>query len=115
MRTGMPRQWATAVTVALVAGVAIGVPAGVVLTSFYARMAVVPWWKYSVWAVSSLLMSLLTATYVGQPPTVRSEGPGGRRALFAGVLSAFAVDCPICNQLIARRRVPPLLGTRQGA
>lgn len=41
MRTGMPRQWATAVTVALVAGVAIGVPAGVDLTSFYARMAVV--------------------------------------------------------------------------
>lgn len=100
MRTWMPRQWAAAVAVALVAGVAIGVPTGVVPTSFYTRMTPVLWWNYPVWAVSSLLMGLLAATYVGQPPTVRSEGPRGRRALFAGVLSAFAVGCPICNKLV---------------
>ena len=43
MRTWMPRQWVAAVAVALVAGVAIGVPTGVVPTSFHTRMTPVLW------------------------------------------------------------------------
>ncbi|MEU5029480.1 hypothetical protein [Streptomyces milbemycinicus] len=100
MRTWMPRQWAVAVAVALVAGVAIGVPTGVVPTPFYTRMTPVLWWNYPVWVASSLLMGLLVATYAGRPPAVRADGPRGRRALLAGVLSAFAVGCPICNKLV---------------
>ncbi|MEU0042748.1 hypothetical protein [Streptomyces werraensis] len=100
MRTWTPRHWAVAVVIALVAGVAIGVPTGVVPTDFYTRMTPVLWWNYPVWAASSLLMGLLAATYVGRPLTVRAQGPRGRRAMFAGVLSAFAVGCPVCNKLV---------------
>lgn len=100
MRTWRPRQWVAAVAVAVLAGVAIGVPTGVVPTSFYTRMTPVLWWNYPVWVLSSLLMGLLVATYAGQPPTVRSSGPRSRRAVFAGVLSAFAVGCPLCNKLV---------------
>ncbi|MFF6829839.1 hypothetical protein [Streptomyces longwoodensis] len=100
MRTWTPRQWAAAVAVALVAGVAIGVPTGVVPTPFYTRMTPVLWWNYPVWAVSSLLMGLLVATYVGRPPAVKDSGPRSRRAVVAGLLSAFAVGCPICNKLV---------------
>ncbi|WP_262706052.1 MULTISPECIES: hypothetical protein [Streptomyces] len=100
MRTWTPRQWAVAVAVAFIAGVAIGVPTGVVPTPFYTRMTPVLWWNYPVWVASSLLMGLLVATYVGGPPAPRTDGPRGRRALLAGVLSAFAVGCPICNKLV---------------
>ncbi|MFE1310499.1 hypothetical protein [Streptomyces sp. NPDC058755] len=100
MRTWTPRQWSAAVAVALVAGVAIGVPTGVVPTPFYTRMTPVLWWNYPVWAVSSLLMGLLVATYVGQPSAVKNSGPRSRRAVFAGLLSAFAVGRPICNKLV---------------
>ncbi|WP_413810469.1 hypothetical protein [Streptomyces sp. OE57] len=100
MRAWTPRQWAAAVAVALVAGAAIGVPTGVVPTPFYTRMTPVLWWNYPVWVVSSLLMGLLVATYVNGPPAARGDGPRGRRALLGGVLSAFAVGCPICNKLV---------------
>ncbi|MFF4550754.1 hypothetical protein [Streptomyces sp. NPDC001435] len=100
MGTWTPRQWAAAAAVAFVAGVAIGVPTGVVPTPFYTRMTPVLWWNYPVWAVTSLLMGLLVATYVGQPPAVKSSGSRSRRAVFAGLLSAFAVGCPICNKLV---------------
>ncbi|MFE9504657.1 hypothetical protein ACFYO6_19315 [Streptomyces anthocyanicus] len=100
MRTWTPRHWAVAVVVALLAGVAVGVPTGVVPTDLYTRMTPVLWWNYPVWAASSLLMGLLAATYVGQHLAVRSQGPRGRRAMFAGVLAAFAVGCPICNKLV---------------
>lgn len=100
MRAWTARQWVLAVAVAVVSGVAIGVPTGVVPTQFYTRMTPVLWWNYPVWAVSSLLMGLLAATYVGRPPAARADGPRGRRAVLAGALSAFAVGCPICNQLV---------------
>ncbi|AGP54057.1 hypothetical protein M271_12305 [Streptomyces rapamycinicus NRRL 5491] len=89
-----------AVAVALTAGAAIGVPTGVVRTPFYTRMTPVLWWNYPVWVASSLLMGLLVATYVHGPLAARTDGPRGRRALLAGVLSAFAVGCPICNKLV---------------
>ncbi|MFI0774134.1 hypothetical protein [Streptomyces sp. NPDC021212] len=100
MRTWTPRQWVAAMAVALVAGVAIGVPTGVVPTPLYTRMTTVLWWNYPVWVASSLLMGLLVATYVHAPRAARPDGPRGRRALLAGVLSAFAVGCPICNKLV---------------
>ncbi|MFD8302822.1 hypothetical protein ACFV29_10780 [Streptomyces sp. NPDC059690] len=100
MRTWTPRQWAAAVAAALVTGVAVGVPTGVVPTPVYTRMTPVLWWNYPVWAVSSLLIGLLVATYVEQPPAVKNNGTRSRRAVVAGVLSAFAVGCPICNKLV---------------
>ncbi|WP_434594117.1 hypothetical protein [Streptomyces sp. A5-4] len=84
---------------ALVAGVAIGVPTGVAPSPYYSRMTPVLWWNYPVWAASALLMGLLAATYAGGA-TPDASGPRGRRALFAGLLSAFAVGCPICNKLV---------------
>jgi len=100
MRTWPLRRWLVAVTVAVLAGLAMGVPTGIVPTSFYTRMTPVTWWDYPVWAISALLVGLTAATYVrvgGAAPA----GPDRRqRALGATVLSAFAVGCPICNKLV---------------
>ncbi|MEU0685628.1 hypothetical protein [Streptomyces uncialis] len=100
MRTWTARQWLAAAAVTVAAGAAIGIPTGVVDTPLYDRMTAVLWWNYPVWALSSLLVGLLVATYVGQPPAVRARGPRGPRAVAAALLSAFAVGCPVCNKLV---------------
>ena len=94
------RRWLTAVLVAAGAGVAIGVPTGIVPTSFYTRMTPVTWWDYPVWAISAVLVGLTAATYVrtaAEPPATRV---GSKRTVAATVLSTFAVGCPVCNKLV---------------
>jgi hypothetical protein len=81
------------------AAIAMGIPTGVVPSSLYRRMTPVTWWDYPIWAGSALLIGLSVATYVriaprGQP----AEGTG--RTLGGGVLSAFAIGCPICNKIV---------------
>lgn len=99
------RRWAVAAAVAVLAALVIGVPTGVVASPFYTRMTPVLWWNYPVWLVSSLLEGLLVATYVraGEQSSAEAETkkrPATARALGAGLLSAFAVGCPICNKLV---------------
>jgi hypothetical protein len=99
------RRWAAAVAAAVLAALVIGVPTGVIPTSFYTRMTPVLWWNYPVWAVSSVLEGLLLATYVGAGSPARAadapeQRPRTARAVGAGLLSAFAVGCPICNKLV---------------
>jgi hypothetical protein len=92
-------RWGVAIAVTLLAGLAMGVPTGIVHTSFYTRMTPVTWWDYPVWAASALLVGLTAATYVrsgGQRPAVERSG----RTIGAALLSSFAVGCPICNKLI---------------
>lgn len=106
MRTWPARRWAVALVVAVVAAIVIGVPTGIIRTSLYTRMTPVLWWNYPVWLLSSMLEGLLVATYVRAGEPTETEAPAAptpprtARALSAGVLSAFAVGCPICNKLV---------------
>lgn len=94
-------RWAVAVVAGLIAGAAIGVPTGIVPTTFYTRMTSVTWWDYPVWGVSSLLIGLTAATYVrGAGGAATRRGDPSRRSLIAGLGSAFAVGCPVCNKLV---------------
>ncbi|MFE9650389.1 hypothetical protein ACFYO0_41110 [Streptomyces sp. NPDC006365] len=105
MRTWPARRWLLAAAVTVIAALVIGVPTGVVPTPFYTRMTPVLWWNYPVWLVSSVLEGLLVATYVRigpaeAPEAALPERPRTARALGAGLLSVFAVGCPICNKLV---------------
>ena len=83
----------------VVAALAIGIPTGIIHTSWYTRMTPVLWWNYPVWAVSSILTGALVATYVRDPAVPVPATQGGKT--FAGnMLSLFAVGCPICNKLV---------------
>ena len=94
------RRWLVAVLVGVVAALAIGVPTGIVETSFYTRMTPVTWWNYPVWAISAILVGLTAATYVRVEGTSGEAPDRARRTVGATVLSAFAVGCPICNKLV---------------
>lgn len=105
MRTWPARRWLVAAAVTVVAALVIGMPTGVVPTPFYTRMTPVLWWNYPVWAVSSVLEGLLVATYMRIGAAEASEAapperPRTARAFGAGLLSAFAVGCPICIKLV---------------
>ena len=90
------RRWLVAGMVAPLAAVLMGVPTGLVHTSLYTRMLPATWWDYPIWVVSAGLIGLLAATYVRAPDMSQHvvRGVGG------GVLSTFAIGCPICNKII---------------
>lgn len=90
------RRWAVALAVAVIAALVVGVPTGVVSTPFYARMTPVLWWNYPVWLATAILSGLITATYVRSPLSAKAPAAG----IWANLLSAFAVGCPVCNKLV---------------
>jgi hypothetical protein len=101
LRSWPARSWVVAAVAAVGAGLIIGVPTGIVQTSFYTRMTPVTWWDYPVWGVSAVLVGLTVATYVRAPGHEERGMPvRSRRTAAATVLSTFAVGCPICNKLV---------------
>ena len=94
------RRWLVAALVAVLAALLIGVPTGIVETSFYTRMTPVTWWNYPVWALTALLVGLTAATYVRDGNSGSRAPDRSRRTLGATLLSTFAVGCPICNKLV---------------
>ncbi|MGW6503376.1 hypothetical protein [Nonomuraea angiospora] len=97
MRTWTTRQWLIGFAAATVTALLVGVPTSIISTPFFARMTPVLWWNHPVWILTAVLTGLIVATYVApvQPP------PGQqKKTLIGGLLSAFAVGCPICNKLV---------------
>lgn len=89
---------------ALGAGVAIalavGLPTDVIPNPVFGRPVPVTWWSVPVLIATAVLGGLLAATYVreGEGPT-KLDRPG-RLGGVGGVVSFFAVGCPVCNKLV---------------
>jgi hypothetical protein len=94
------RRWITATAATVVAALIVGVPTGVVPTSFYTRMTPVTWWDYPVWAMSAVLIGLTVATYVRVGGNRVGPPDPSRRTIGATLLTTFAVGCPTCNKLV---------------
>jgi len=77
-----------------------GVPTGIIETPLYFRMTPVRWWDYPFWVAGAVLVGLLAATYVYRSERGRSEGSQGEKIIGGGVLSVFAIGCPVCNKLV---------------
>lgn len=91
------RHWAAALAGTVLAAVVIAVPTGIIRTSLYHRMTPVTWWDYPALAATAVLEGILFATYV----RAGTAGRGGTaQAAGGGVLSFFAVGCPVCNKLV---------------
>lgn len=95
-------RWVVAVLAAMAAGIAMGIPTGIVQTPLYHRMTPVTWWDYPIWAASAVLLGLIVATYVrpNRGTFMTASREGGGRTVGATLLSVFAVGCPICNKLV---------------
>ena len=78
--------------------VAIGVPTDVLPNPWFTRMTPVRPLDLVLWPLTSIVLGALLATLVlggglGRSRTL-STGAGG------GLLSAFAIGCPVCNKLV---------------
>ena len=98
------RRWAAVVVAAGVIALLIGVPTDVIPNPVFGRPVPVTWWSYPTLAITAILGGLLAATYVRDPgaataPTEEIDAPT-RNGGLAGLLSFFAVGCPVCNKLV---------------
>lgn len=103
LRQWGPRQLLVGAAAAAVVAVTIGVPTVLIPNSFFSREIAVEPWSYPVWILTSVLAGLLVATYV-RPPGGRSDGADGERSsragMAGGLLTWFAVGCPVCNKIV---------------
>lgn len=101
------RQWGTAAVGAVVTALLIGLPTDVIPNPVFGRPVPVTWWSYPVLAVTAVLAGLLLASYVRTPTPAAPAGElvleddrNTRLGTVAGLLSFFAVGCPVCNKLV---------------
>lgn len=108
LRGWRSRQWTVAGAGALATAVLVGAPTDVVPNPLFGRSVPVQWWNYPALAVTAVLAGIVLSTYVRPPAESRpsSSAPephaadGGRLGAIGGVLSFFAVGCPVCNKLV---------------
>jgi hypothetical protein len=107
LRTWTPRHLGIAVVAASTVALLIGVPTDVIPNPVFGRPVPVTWWSYPTLAITAILGGLLAATYVRRPgpidpdPSVADEiDASTRTGGAAGLLSFFAVGCPVCNKLV---------------
>lgn len=100
VRSWGPRQWLSAVGVAIGVLLVTGIPTDLIPTPLFGRPIEVAWWDYPIWGVTAVLAGLLAATYVARGPQMPvSVGDRPKLAYAGGLLSFFAVGCPTCNKI----------------
>ena len=105
---GSLRQWGLRQTLAAAAAagaiaLAIGLPTDVIPNPVFGRPVPVTWWSYPTLIVTAVLGGLLAGTYVrrdASPGAIDEIDTRTRNGGVAGLLSFFAVGCPVCNKLV---------------
>ncbi|WP_411094696.1 hypothetical protein [Streptomyces sp. 021-3] len=101
--TWRARQWAVAALGALATALVVGVPTDVVPTPLFSRAVPVQWWNYPALSVTAAVLAGVTlSTYVRQPQRGErsTAGDGSRTGAVGGLLTFFAVGCPVCHKLV---------------
>lgn len=103
LRLWGPRRWGAAALGALGTVLVLGLPSDLVPNPVFGRQITAPWWAWPALLVTAVLSGLLFATYVRQPGVLDADAetdPAARRGLVGGVLTFFAVGCPVCNKVV---------------
>jgi H+/Cl- antiporter ClcA len=105
MRLWTSRQWVTAAVASVIVALIIGLPTDVIPNPVFGRPVDITWWSYPTLVVTAVLGGLLAATYVRVGPAESADENDdldrpGRLGGIGGVLSFFAVGCPVCNKLV---------------
>jgi hypothetical protein len=108
LREWTARQYAAAALFAAGFAVLIGVPTVLIPNPVFSREIAVVGWNYPVWIATSVLSGMLAATYLRadrrQADTAETSEAAGesrtsRLGIAGGVLTWFAVGCPVCNKV----------------
>lgn len=94
-----PRRWRMALLIGVGVALVVAVPTAVIPTPIFGRAVEVTWWSYPTVLLTGILGGMLLATYLREPGEERAD-----RALklgtVGGLLSFFAVGCPVCNKVV---------------
>lgn len=102
-------RWRFAAMMAAISAIVIGLPTDVIPNPVFGRQGTpVEPWAVPVLALTAVLSGLLFATYVqggNDGDTVESDHTAGldqpsRFGSLGGLLSFFAIGCPICNKVV---------------
>ena len=118
------RRWGAAAIAAVISTVALAIPTALIPNPIFGRAIPPEWWSWPVTIITGILAGLLVATYVAMPRP-RGEAataagtdfdanadstPGGeagehldkagKAGVIGGLVSFFAVGCPVCNKLV---------------
>ncbi|MGO1560796.1 Cytochrome c-type biogenesis protein CcdA (DsbD analog) [Actinomycetales bacterium JB111] len=99
LRHWRARQITVAAAAALLVALTIGIATALIPNPIFGRDIPPTWWSYPVWLLTSALTGLLIATYVaptGRPAPAKDRG---RLGVAGGLLTWFAVGCPVCNKI----------------
>jgi hypothetical protein len=119
------RRWAAAGIGGLIVAALVALPTAVIPNPVFGRSIETTWWSYPVVVLTGILGGLLIATYVREPENVEqvathdpegndpasgtavgdvvedmAKDPAGRLGVAAGLVTFFAVGCPVCNKLV---------------
>ena len=100
LRSWTPRNWAAAVAVAVTTVVVVGVPTDLIDTPLFSREVPPTWWSWPVLVLTAVLTGLLVGTYVANPTITKNSSASSLAGGLGGLLSFFAVGCPVCNKLV---------------
>ncbi len=105
LRRWQPAQLLAAAVAAVVIALAIGLPTDVIPNPVFGRPVPVTWWSYPTLVATAVLGGLLAGTYVRRDDrddrdAVDEIDTPTRNGGVAGMLSFFAVGCPVCNKLV---------------
>lgn len=73
---------------------------GVIANPWFGRDVPVTWWVWPELITTAVLAGMLAASYVRSPLTPTRRDREGRVGVVGGVISLFAVGCPVCNKLV---------------
>lgn len=99
MRAWPVRRWLTAVATAAAFAVVVAIPTALIPTPLFGREIPPTWWAWPALVTSSVLAGVLVATYVA-PADGGDDVRAQRRGMAGGLLTFFAVGCPVCNKLV---------------
>ncbi len=96
------RRLAVALLAAVVYSLVVAIPTDLIDTPLFSREIAPTWWSWPALLVSAVLAGLLTATYVKPVDADSSAADAKPRTggYAGGLLTFFAVGCPVCNKLV---------------
>lgn len=98
LRSWPPRRWLVAAATAVGFTLVVAIPTDLIDNPVFGREIPPTWWSWPALTISSVLGGLLVATYVN--PVIHDATPQRRGGYVGGLLTYFAVGCPVCNKLV---------------
>lgn len=93
------RRWWFAAGTAIATYLFIAIPTDLIDNPLFGRDVPPTPWSRTALAVSSVLAGLVAATYVATPDSA-PRAREGRLGAAGGMVTFFAVGCPVCNKLV---------------